>query len=212
MPIRLVAFDIGETLVDETRFWGEWADWLGISRLTFFATLGAVIAERRQHTEVFQRLRPDLDVMTARETRGGVDWGTTLTANDLYSDALPCLRRLRANGYRLALAGNAGSTATAALRRLGVEADLFASSEEWGVAKPAAEFFARLIAEAGIPAGEIAYVGDRIDNDILPAIDAGMLGVFLRRGPWGVVQATWPEASQADRRIESLDELPDVLG
>src|SRR2546421_90534 len=42
MTIRAVFFDVGETLVDETRQWGAWADWLGIPRLTCFAVLGAV--------------------------------------------------------------------------------------------------------------------------------------------------------------------------
>ena len=26
MPLRAVFFDVGETLVDETRMWGAWAD------------------------------------------------------------------------------------------------------------------------------------------------------------------------------------------
>ncbi len=30
MAIRAVFFDVGETLVDETRAWGSWADWLGL--------------------------------------------------------------------------------------------------------------------------------------------------------------------------------------
>jgi hypothetical protein len=30
MPVRLIAFDVGEVFVDETRMWGEWADWLGV--------------------------------------------------------------------------------------------------------------------------------------------------------------------------------------
>src|SRR6266446_6422224 len=32
MAIRLVVFDVGETLIDESRMWGEWADWLGVPR------------------------------------------------------------------------------------------------------------------------------------------------------------------------------------
>ena len=88
---------------------------------------------------------------------------------------------------------------------------MMASSEAWGIEKPAPEFFARLIETAGLPAGEIAYVGDRVDNDVLPAKRAGMVAVFLRRGPWGVIQATWPDVREADLRIESLDELPGAL-
>jgi len=39
MPVRLVAFDVGEVLVDETRMWAEWAGRLGVTRLTFAARL-----------------------------------------------------------------------------------------------------------------------------------------------------------------------------
>jgi phosphoglycolate phosphatase-like HAD superfamily hydrolase len=38
-----------------------------------------------------------------------------------------------------------------------------------------------------------------------------MTAIHLRRGPWGVIQAEWPEAAQADARIESLLELLGVL-
>ena len=44
MHINTIFFDVGETLVDETRQWGGWADWLAIPRLTFFGALGGVIA------------------------------------------------------------------------------------------------------------------------------------------------------------------------
>jgi hypothetical protein len=42
--IDAVVFDVGETLVDETREYGTWADWLGVPRHTFSAVFGAVIA------------------------------------------------------------------------------------------------------------------------------------------------------------------------
>jgi FMN hydrolase / 5-amino-6-(5-phospho-D-ribitylamino)uracil phosphatase len=45
----------------------------------------------------------------------------------------------------------------------------------------------------------------------LPAKRAGLLAVHLRRGPWGFLQANWPEAAQADLRIDALTELPDAL-
>ena len=41
--VKLVAFDVGETLIDETRQWSEWADWLHVPRFTFMATLGVLI-------------------------------------------------------------------------------------------------------------------------------------------------------------------------
>jgi len=38
-----------------------------------------------------------------------------------------------------------------------------------------------------------------------------MRGIFLRRGPWGVVHARRADAARADARIESLAELPAAL-
>jgi HAD superfamily hydrolase (TIGR01662 family) len=208
MPIRLVAFDVGEVLVDETRLWGEWADWLGVSRLTFSAALGAVIAAGRHHLDTFELLRPGIDIAAARRARAMPDWWTRLEPPDLHPDALSCLRRLRERGYRVAIAGNQTREAVAALHRLGVEADIFGAAAEWGFEKPSPEFFARLIAEAGVPASEIAYIGDRVDNDVLPAKRSGMVAVFLRRGPWGAIHAARPDMAAADLRIEGLDELP----
>ena len=68
MPIRAVWFDVGEALVDETREYGTWADWLGVPRHTFSAVFGAVIARGRDYREVFQHFRPgfDLDKSNAR--------------------------------------------------------------------------------------------------------------------------------------------------
>ena len=207
MPVRLIAFDVGEVLVDETRMWAEWADRLGVTRLTFAAALGAVIAAGRHHREVFEMLRPGFNLAAARREQNPA----AFASDDLYPDAERCFARLRARGYRVAIAANQPVHRLRELRWLGIEADVMASSEAWGVAKPDPEFFARLIKACGVPAAEIAYVGDRVDNDVLPAKRAGMVAVFLRRGPWGVIHATWPDVGEADLRIESLDELPDAL-
>ncbi|HMQ34278.1 MAG TPA: HAD family hydrolase [Chloroflexaceae bacterium] len=124
----------------------------------------------------------------------------------------PTLARLRAGGLRIAIAGNQPLWAEAALDAIGLPADLVAASDRWGVHKPLPTFFARLAEEAGAAPREIAYVGDRLDNDVLPARAAGIWAVFLRRGPWGHIHATWTEREQAHASIERLDELPRLLG
>jgi hypothetical protein len=58
--IRAVVFDVGECLVDESREYGTWADWLGVPRHTFSAVFGAVIAQGRDYRETFQVFRPGL--------------------------------------------------------------------------------------------------------------------------------------------------------
>jgi FMN phosphatase YigB (HAD superfamily) len=210
--IHAVVFDVGETLVDETRAWGEWADWLGVSRLTFFAGLGSVVERGLHHRRVFDELRPGIDFARERERRLRAGPSPDrIGAADLYPDARPCLETLRASGRWLALAGNQPESAERDLRALDLPVDFVLSSSSAGVEKPNPEFFARLVAAAQRPADEIAYVGDRLDNDVLPAIAAGMRGIFLRRGPWGLVHARRAEVACADARIESLRELPAAL-
>jgi FMN phosphatase YigB (HAD superfamily) len=68
-----------------------------------------------------------------------------------------------------------------------------------------------VIEAAGMAPHEIAYVGDRVDNDVLPARAAGMWPILIRRGPWGRAQWDWPEAREAHHRIESLAELTRLL-
>ena len=86
--------------------------------------------------------------------------------------------------------------------------DFVGSSERWGVEKPSPEFFERVADEAGRAAREIAYVGDRVDNDVLPAQACGH--VRGARPPRAVGHLHEPRPT-ADARIESLDELPPVL-
>jgi HAD superfamily hydrolase (TIGR01549 family) len=211
MAIRLVVFDVGETLVDESRMWGDWADWLGVTRLAFFAALGAVIAARKHHSEVYALVRPGIDIARERQAREAQDTVTRIEARDLYPDAIPTLTRLRAMGLRIGLAGNQPVDAETQIHALGLAVDFVASSARWGVEKPDPAFFRRIVTESEVAPAEIAYVGDRLDNDVLPAVATGMFGIFVRRGPWGVIQASWPEAARAHLRLEALDELPEAL-
>ena len=187
MAIRAVWFDVGETLIDESREYGTWADWLGVPRHTFSAMFGAVIARGGDYREVFQHFRPGFDLEKERQARLDSGIGEFLNGHDLYPDARPCLAALRASGYYVGVAGNQTERAGRFLRELNLPCDVLATSDEWGVAKPDVEFFDKLAAVSGHERHEIAYVGDRLDNDIAPAAQANLFTVWLRRGPWGYV-------------------------
>jgi FMN phosphatase YigB (HAD superfamily) len=211
MSIKGVVFDIGETLVNEERQWFSWADWLGVSRLAFCSALGSVIERGVPHRKVFEMVAPgfDYDKACAERTAAGRDY--RIEAADLYPDAIPALRALKDAGYRIGLAGNQPEEAEAALQSLGLCVDFIASSARWGVEKPSPAFFARIVEALGYPASAIAYVGDRLDNDVLPARRMGLHAIFVKRGPWGLIQSRWPEVSEASAVISSLEELPFAL-
>ena len=204
--MRFYVFDVGETLVDETRLWGRHADRLGIRRLTFFGVLGALIAADRHHRDVFAYFGVDADRYLADLARLD-DPADGILLSDFYPDAAPTMAALRQAGHSVAVAGNQPERAAQEIEALGIELDFVATSASWGLEKPSPEFFARVIAASGAAASEITYVGDRLDNDVLPATDAGMDAVLIRRGPWGHLHAARSEASHAVRIIDSLAEL-----
>ncbi|MCL7380145.1 HAD family hydrolase [Streptomyces sp. 35G-GA-8] len=211
--IRAVVFDVGECLVDETREYGTWADWLGVPRHTFAAMFGAVIAQGRDYREVFQEFRPGFDLYEQREARARAGRPEHFDESDLYPDVRPALAQLRADGQWLGIAGNQTVRAGGILRELFADdVDLIGTSDDWGASKPDPEFFVR-VADA-VPFGneEILYVGDRLDNDIRPALTAGMRTALIRRGPWATVQWGTEEAKRLPTlRIDSLTELPEQI-
>jgi len=182
-----------------------------VPRLTFFAVLGAAIERGEHHRTVFDRFRPGFDLEAEVRARKAAGWSYRFELDDFYPDALPCLGRLRADGYRIGVAGNQPAEAEAALQAAGVPADSIATSARWGVDKPSPEFFTRVAHAAGLPSAHIAYVGDRLDNDIAPALDAGMTAIFIRRGPWGHIHAAKLVAGRASAVVRCLGELPEVL-
>ena len=191
MAVTVVAFDIGETLIDETGMWERAADAADVPRFTLMGVLGGLAARGEHHDLVWGIL--------------GVEHPAAAWVQyDWYPDALPAIEALRGSGHVVCAAGNTPLETEELLRP---HVDFVGSSARWGAWKPEATFFDRLIEEAGVAPEKIAYVGDRVDNDILPALGAGLVAVHIRRGPWGLLHETPPGAIE----IRSLDELPAVL-
>jgi FMN phosphatase YigB (HAD superfamily) len=210
--ISAVVFDVGETLVDETREYGTWADWLGVPRHTFSSVFGAVIALGMDYREAFRFFRPGFDLEAERARRADAGQPETFGEGDLYPDARPAMGALRGMGVWVGVAGNQTSLAGGILRKLDLPADMIATSDDWGAAKPDASFFRAVVDSAPCEEGGIVYVGDRVDNDLKPARAAGMQTAFIRRGPWGYIWERHPDLpAVADWRMTTLAELPGIV-
>ncbi len=204
---RWVVLDVGETLIDETRVFATWADVLGVPRFTLAALMGGMIARGQPFSDALAALAPDWHQRADEVERafGG------FAASDLYPDALRALAGLRAAGLRVAVIANQPAVRDAQLRLLGVEPEVMAMSEALGVAKPDPAFFAAALDLLGRPdPGHVAYVGDRVDNDVRPAAAAGLRPVWIRRGPWGLLHRD--DGGDAALEVRSLDELVDRVG
>jgi FMN phosphatase YigB (HAD superfamily) len=208
-PVAAIAFDIGETLLDRTREYAAWATRLGVPAHTFSAVFGAMIAQGATISQVVDLFARQNGVVIDDDTRRRIGGLVTIEEADLYPDARRCLDQLRQLGCRVIVAGNQPAEIGSQLRALNLPADVVAVSSEWRVAKPQPEFFARIAAEAGAVPEQVIYVGDQLDNDIAPALAAGLQAIRLIRGPWGYLLR---DADLEARCATVASSLDDVVG
>ncbi|CAL9331096.1 MULTISPECIES: HAD family hydrolase [Streptomyces] len=211
--IRAVIFDVGECLVDETTEYASWADWLDVPRHTFHTMFGAVIAQGRDYRETFREFRPGFDLYSERERRAAAGQPETFGEDDLYPDVRAALAGLRRDGLWLGIAGNQTTRAGRILRRLfSQDVDLIGTSDDWGASKPDPAFFERVAEVVPVSVEEMLYVGDRVDNDIRPAREAGLHTALVRRGPWAHIQWHTEDARKLPTfRVDSLLELSGLI-
>jgi HAD superfamily hydrolase (TIGR01662 family) len=202
--IRWVVCDIGETIVDDTRELGRWAQWLGVP----MHTMSGLAALTGSWPKAFNLIRPGIDLPTEYRRRAAAGCGEHIQECDLYPDVRPALTALRAAGFHVAIVGNQTAQVGPQLRALNLPADWIATSDEWEVRKPDPVFFAHIAELADAKPHQVVYVGDQLHKDITPARAFGFAAIHIRRGPYGWLLADDPAVREhADWRITSLTEL-----
>ncbi len=205
MRVSAVYFYFGETLIDRTREYAAIARELGTTPHTFSAVFGAVIAAGGDVNDALAHFG------ISRSAAHALASVPPLAEVDVYPDVRAALTQLRGAGLKVGIVGNQPAGVSAELRALELPADTIATSADWGTAKPAPAFFARIIADADSPADEIVYVGDQLDNDVVPALDAGLQAIRILRGPWGALIRDSAAESRCLAVVESLTEVADRL-
>ena len=211
MRDRWVILDVGETLVDETRVFHTWAEIFAIPNVTLMAVLGASIAKSQDSDQwrgFFELIgQPE---WRAQQPAFEEHYGD-LRASDLYPDAIRSIEGLKAAGYHVAITANQPARRHAELEAIGVKVEAMAMSDAMGVGKPDQAFFRRTLELIGSPdPAAVAYVGDRVDNDVEPSAAAGMRAVWIRRGPWGFLHED--HEGRAHLVVRTLDELVERIG
>ncbi len=209
--IRGVVFDVGYTLIDETRRWREWAQWLGVEPDELFASLRRVIARGIPLVDALKEHKPGFDLQRERAERIRAGKPDEFRAGDLYPEVVPCISRLKASGFVVGAAGNMPESVEWFLAERQLGFDMIGSSERWGVQKPDGRFFLLTAEAMKLPTDRLAYVGDRVDNDVAPSAAVGMVAIFVGRGLWAESLEGRPEQALAHAVIDSLDALPAVL-
>lgn len=129
----------------------------------------------------------------------------------LYPDTEIVLKQLKEK-YHIGIIANQSLGTESRLRNFGIlqYIDLVIASAEEGVAKPNRKIFERALERAICNPIEAVMIGDRIDNDIMPAKEIGMVTIWIKQGFWKYwVIAN--EIEKADYEVNNLSELISLL-
>jgi HAD superfamily hydrolase (TIGR01509 family) len=182
MPIAgagAVAFDLDDTLTDWWTGIGEAALAVGAPEIRDRVREGTW--NRRDGVVVNRRHWRVLHEPAAFMDDGLVESFLEALDPPLFDDVIPALEALRGR-VKLALLTNNPYGADV-LDRHGLHIDVFDSVvvADPSVRKPNPRAFAPLIEALGLPARDIAYVGDSVDADVEGALAAGLRSVWLNR-------------------------------
>lgn len=129
----------------------------------------------------------------------------------LYADTPICLEIL-SEKYKIGIIANQqlGTKERLKQHRILQYFDLIVASAEEGVAKPDKKIFQIALERSNCEPNHAIMIGDRIDNDIVPANLLGMHTIWIKQGSgqyWNITQ----EIEKADYIVNNLAELCDIL-
>ncbi len=196
-------FDVGSTLVDEHLAYED--------RMKKIAKAANTTYEKVYETALdFYKQNQKGDLETAKLLGVGLPiWQKEYET--LYSDSVQCLDYLSGK-YKIGVIANQSLGTEQRLERYGLlqYIDLVVASAEEGVAKPDKRIFEIALNKSGCEARNSVMIGDRIDNDIVPANLLGMITIWIRQG-FGKYWVIKNEIEKADYTVNSLNELCRIL-
>mgnify|MGYP003584444509 FL=1 len=128
----------------------------------------------------------------------------------LYPQVRSALKALRTR-YHLGIIANQGNDLSSRLERFGIldDFEIIISSTDIGLSKPDIRIFQLAVEQANIEPSQAIYVGDRVDNDIIPAKKLGMRTIRMRQG-LGQYGSEDP-VFQSDWQVSNVQELLQIL-
>ena len=129
----------------------------------------------------------------------------------LYSEAVSCLKELSSR-YKIGIIANQNLGTESRLEKYGVlqYVDLVIASAEEGVSKPDKRIFEIALARSMCKAEHAIMVGDRVDNDIVPAKMLGIKTIWIKQG-FGQYWNIKSEQEKADPVVRNLTEICEIL-
>lgn len=197
--IKWLFFDVGSTLVDESKVYED--------RMKRIADLsGLTYKQIYKYAMSFYKENKKGDLEVARQL--GVKlpkWESQYER--LYTDTKDCLKKL-SRIYKIGVIANQSLGTSERLENLGVRKylDLIIASAEEGVSKPDRRIFEIALERSSCKPENAVMIGDRIDNDIVPAKQLGMKTIWVKQG-FGSLWNITDESEKADMEINNLSDV-----
>lgn len=201
--IKYLFFDIGSTLVDESEC---------VKKRCEVIIESNNIDRQEFYDRVEECAKTDSYAVRAAALYYGAEipkWYGEL--EKLYPDTKMILEIL-SQKYKLGVIANqvAGTKDRLDNWGIGKYFDVVVASAEAGCSKPDLKIFNLALEQAGCKPNEAVMIGDRLDNDVVPAKQLGMKTVWVRQG-FAKYQSISNETEKPDFIIDSIGDILDIL-
>lgn len=201
--IEWLFFDVGSTIMNEQiAYEHRMREIADLANISFEKVYEMALAYYKQNK------KGDLEVAKAL----GVELTKWHKEDEiLYDDAIQCLEVL-SKKYKIGIIANQslGTKERLAQKDVLKYIDLVIASAEEGIAKPDRRIFEIALERSNCKAANSIMIGDRIDNDIVPANLLGMNTIWIKRG-FGQYWKINREIEKPDFVVNNLLELCNIL-
>lgn len=203
MNMEWLFFDVGNTLVDESVAYEH--------RLREAADLIGKSYEQIQEEALEFYRQNDKGDLAVMDNYGIPRLKWPKEKERLYPETAEVLKALKSK-YKIGVIANQSLGTAERLKAWGILQfiDLVIASAEEGVSKPDPRIFEIALERANCKSENAVMIGDRIDNDVVPAKKMGMKTVWIRQGGGGLWQLQGPE-QQPDFTVDNLGELVKIF-
>ena len=201
--IKWIFFDIGSTLVDESvAYQNRIERTIAGTKVTYDDFYNKMVEISKYNQNAYNKTVEEYSLKKAF-------WNSE--DEFVYPEAESCLIELSKH-YKIGIIANQNLGSEERLERLGLlkYIDLVIASAEEGVAKPDLRIFQIALDRANCKPKEAVMVGDRIDNDIVPANKIGMKTVWIKQGFGSYAEPKTVE-EQPDYIVNNLVEITELF-
>ena len=204
MKVKWLFFDVGTTLVDEEKAYDY---------RVYEMIQGTNITFEEFNSKRIEFATQGLDGNSAAIKELGLKKSPWPSEKEiLYDDTIELLEYLKSKRYKLGIIANQKQGLKNRLEKFGVLKyfDIVLASEEVGVSKPNRKIFELALSKVNCKANECFMIGDRLDNDIVPANQIGIKTIWIRQG-LTKYQPIKLGRAYSNFVVSSLSEIKDIL-